>query len=411
MFAAMTLLGSGGMIDMAVSGANYGYALLWGLALAQASNFFFTFMMSKYQLLNEQGLTIMQGFAKLGKLFPVAAGLGLLLGIFAYGAFYLPAAGAALAHLVGSDAEWAPFIGSVATVCLCVLMLRAKKLYKAFENVSRLVTLLLVGTFLFTAISQWPSLIALVNGFLFSIPADEGLFGSFLVVVALTGVAGATPAAVIYNYAIYEKGWRGPRYRAVQVLDLLVSIVAIFVIELSIWIVAAETAYGPGIKIGSLEDLSRLMELAVGIVGPPMLWLAVFFASFTSIIGTVYLFSRVVTDAAQSAFPRSRRHGDIDNHPITRWLTVTGLLLPLLFAAPWAPNVVVLAIVAVTIPLIAMPFMLFGTIRLTGSTRFMPAKFVSKWQSALLVLMMVWVLVSLAGAAHGLIGTVNALTG
>ncbi|ART74262.1 hypothetical protein BTO20_37090 (plasmid) [Mycobacterium dioxanotrophicus] len=410
--AAMTLLGAGELIDVTVAGANYGYALMWGFALVLLSKFFFMFMMSKYQLLNGQGLTIMQGFGKLGRVFPLATGLGLLLGIFAYGAFYVPAAGTALAELIGSSSSSAKFIGAVATVALAAFMLRAKRAYAIVENFSRLVVLLLVGTFVFTAISQGPSLLALVKGLLFSVPSEKGMFGSLYVVVALIGVAGVTPAAIIYNYAIYEKGWRSPGHRATQVLDLLVSIVAIAIIDFSIWVVAAETAHGSGFAISDTDDLAKLMRLAVGDIGPPLLWLAIFFASFTSVVGTVFLFSRAVVDALRNAFPsRHERNTDIDKSPIIKRLTVLGLVLPLLCATPWAPNMVVLAIVAVTIPLVATPFMLIGLIRLTGSTRFLPAEFVRRWQSGLLVIMTAAALVSLVIAAHGLVGIVRTLTG
>ncbi len=409
--AAMTLLGAGELIDVTVAGANYGYALMWGFALVLLSKFFFMFMMSKYQLLNEQGLTIMQGFGKLGRLYPLATGLGLLLAIYAYGAFYVPAAGTALAELVGSDMPSAKFIGAAVTVALAAVMLRAKKAYSIFENFSRLVVLLLVGTFVYTAIAQGPSLVALVKGLLFSVPSDKGLFGSLFVVVALVGVAGVTPAAIIYNYAIYEKGWRSPRHRVTQVIDLLVAIVAIAIIDFSIWIVAAETAHDKGFSISDADDLARLMQLAVGSMGPPLLWTAIFFASFTSIIGTVYLFSRAVVDAIHNAFParREKHSADADKDPIVRWLTITGLVVPLLFATPWAPNMVVLAIVAVTIPLIATPFMLVGLIRLTSSTRFLPARYVHRWQSGLLMIMAAAALGSLVVATHGLLEIVKTL--
>lgn len=372
---------------------------------------FFMFMMSKYQLLNEQGLTIMQGFARLGKAFPILTGFGLLLAIFAYGSFYMPAAGTALSQLAGFEGEgWGRFIGALVTLALAVLLLRAKKLYKAIEAVSRVVILALAITFLFVAVAQAPAIGEFISGFLFSVPSDKGVFGSLLVVVALVGVAGVTPAAIVYNYAIHEKGWRGPRYRKVQVLDLLVAIAGVAIIDFSIWTVAAETAHGRGLTIDSVDDLSRLMYLAVGAIGPPLLWLAVFFASFSSIIGTVYLFSRAVVDALHNAFPvRGKRYDDLGKDPIVKWLSGLGLTVPVLFATPWSPNTVVLAIVAVTIPLITTPVMLLGTLRLTSSERFLPRRFVKRWQVVLLLVLIVLALASLVGAGIGLFDTVRAL--
>ncbi|MBC3189555.1 Nramp family divalent metal transporter [Pseudonocardia sp. C8] len=412
-FAAMTLLGSGELVDVAVAGGNYGYALLWGFALVLLSKFFFMFMTSKYQLLNTDQLTIMQGFAKLGKPYPLLTGLGLFLGIFAYGSFYFPAAGTALAQLAGFGGEdWARFIGALATLILAVVTLKAKKLYQAVENVSRLTILVLALTFLFVAIAQAPAVGEFLRGFLFSLPADTGVFGSILIIVALVGVAGVTPAAIVYNYAIYEKGWRSHRYRKVQVLDLLVAITGVAIIDFSIWAVAAENAHGKGFAISGVDDLSRLMHSAVGTIGPPLLWIAVFFASFSSIIGTIFLFSRTVVDAIHNAFPTRRdRYGKIDRDPIVKWLSGLGLTLPIVFATPWAPSTVVLAVVAVTIPLISTPVMLLGTFRLTASAKFLPQRFVRKWQSAVLLVLIVLAVASLGGAAVGLYSTIATIFG
>lgn len=197
-----------------------------------------------------------------------------------------------------------------------------------------------------------------------------------------------------------------------QVFDLAMAIVAIAIIDISVWVVAAEVAHGRDMQIGGIDDLARLMGLAVGPIGPPVLWLGIFFASFTSVVGTVYLFSRVVADALHNAANRSgevKDETDFDRDPIVRWLVVSGLLVPLVFAMPWAPDVVVMAIVAVTIPLVATPFMLIGTLWLTASSRFVPRESIRIWQSGVLVILFVLAMVSLVGVGHTLVGMVRGL--
>lgn len=411
-FAAMTLLGAGELVDVAVSGANYGYALLWGFALVLLSKFFFMFMMTKYQLVNPEGWTIMRGFGQLGRVFPLATGGGIALGIYAYGSFYVPASGVALARLVGAQSSWASFAGAALTVVTAFILLRAKNAYRVFEGIGRVVVLALVLVFLVTAISEAPALRDLISGLLFQMPENQGAYHSVMVVVALVGVAGVTPAAIVYNYAIREKGWTTPSHRAVQVLDLIVAIVAIALIDFSVWVVAAEVAHGRGMQIDGIDDLARMMELAVGPVGPPILWLGIFFASYTSVIGTVYLFSRVVADAVHNTSASARMSSDepdFDRDPIVRWLATSGLAVPLLFATPWAPDVVVLAIVAVTVPLVATPFMLIGTLWLTASRRFVPTESIRTWQSCLLIVLILLAMVSLVGVAHSLVSMVGGL--
>lgn len=410
--AAMTLLGSGELIDVSAAGVNYGYALLWGLAAVFISKFIYIFMMSKYQMLNEQGLTLMQGFAKLGRFFPLVTGFGLLLGIFAYGSFYIPAAGTALFQLFGIGGDtWGRFIGATVAVVAGALVLRSAKAYKLMETIARIVVVGLVAVFVYSAVSQRPPLGEFLEGFLLRTPATEGLFGSVLIMVALIGAAGVTPAAIAYLYAIHEKGWQGPRYRRLQVLDLLVSIVAVVIIDSSIWITATESVRDTGLTISSEEDLATMMERSVGTIGPFLLWGALFFVAFTSITGTIHLFSRAVVDAVHNAFPaRTRAYSQLQNDPISRWLLVLGLIVPLVFASPWAPNTVVLSVVAVTIPLITMPFILLGTTLLTSSSKFLPKRFVNNWwQVGLLLAIIVVSIASVVGGTSGLLETIREL--
>lgn len=67
-------LGAGDLIDSSVAGATYGYALMWSLAVALISRYFFVSALAKYQLRNSEGdEKILQGYARLwrGVLTPI----------------------------------------------------------------------------------------------------------------------------------------------------------------------------------------------------------------------------------------------------------------------------------------------------------------------------------------------------
>ncbi len=51
---AVTWLGAGDLVDSAVAGGNYGYALMWAMALALFVRFVFVSIIAKYQLCNQR---------------------------------------------------------------------------------------------------------------------------------------------------------------------------------------------------------------------------------------------------------------------------------------------------------------------------------------------------------------------
>jgi len=48
----LTWFGAGDVVDMAVAGANYGYALMWVLVIAILMRFLFVSLIARYQLCN-----------------------------------------------------------------------------------------------------------------------------------------------------------------------------------------------------------------------------------------------------------------------------------------------------------------------------------------------------------------------
>ena len=50
---ALTWLGAGDLVDSAVAGGNYGYALMWAMALGLFVRFVFVSIIAKYQLCNQ----------------------------------------------------------------------------------------------------------------------------------------------------------------------------------------------------------------------------------------------------------------------------------------------------------------------------------------------------------------------
>jgi Mn2+/Fe2+ NRAMP family transporter len=67
----LTWLGAGDLVDSAVSGGSYGYALMWVLVLSLVIRWIFVSIIAKYQLCNERGETLMQGLMRFFDFFRV----------------------------------------------------------------------------------------------------------------------------------------------------------------------------------------------------------------------------------------------------------------------------------------------------------------------------------------------------
>ncbi len=102
---ALTWLGAGDLVDSAVSGGNYGYALMWAMALALFVRFVFVSIIAKYQLCNQHGESVLAGLRRIHPAVPILVGFLALVFGHAYGSFSVKGAGEATAGLLGLDSE------------------------------------------------------------------------------------------------------------------------------------------------------------------------------------------------------------------------------------------------------------------------------------------------------------------
>lgn len=67
--AVLSWLGAGDLITSSVAGSNYGYAMMWVLAVSLLLRFLIVNIIARFQLCNNQGMSILQGYAQLHPLF------------------------------------------------------------------------------------------------------------------------------------------------------------------------------------------------------------------------------------------------------------------------------------------------------------------------------------------------------
>jgi Mn2+/Fe2+ NRAMP family transporter len=417
---AVAWLGTGDLVDSSVSGANYGYALMWAIVIALFARYFTTSMLAKYQLCNGVGdETVLTGYGRLWRGFPLLlAACSTTLG-FVYASYLLKAAGTALWHLTGTlgSVGWGVFFWSAIIVAFSVFLALRGNQYRHLEIVAQIAVIAVIVAFFIALISTGVDVVGLLGGLTFRLPPDVGAFGSLLVAISVIGAVGGSAANLIYPYLMRDKGWRGPRYRKLQVYDLLVGVASLVVINLAIWIVATETMRGRADAIASADDLAAMMEQAVGAIGPTLMWVAIFFIAFDNIPAYSYGFTRILVEAIHETFPargaryahaaRTGSHGDSPvvhspegdvskeelaksetstRDPIFRYSQI-GLLivLPLIFSLPGTADFIVLTILANAMAVLTAPIILVGAILITNNRRWMLPEYRNKWWENLIL--------------------------
>jgi uncharacterized membrane-anchored protein len=303
---------------------------------------------------------------------------------FTYQTYAIKGAATAVYNLLGGvgDEGWTIFILAVLLVGLTIFLFLRGHQYKTLENLGQISVAILILTFLVAVSLHGFDPIALLSGLVFKVPADTGGFGAVLIVAAIIGAVGGSAANLLYPYFMQDKGWDRPAYRKLQIIDLLAGIFAMILINLAIWIVAAETlAGGGGIAIETPQDLATMMGRGVGIIGPILLWIGLFFITFDTFPVFAFGFTKVLLDGVQRTFSRQvQTYENPENHPAFNWIQIGVLLiLPLIFSLPMAPSFIALTIAGNALGAITGPIIIVGVIVLTTSKKFMLPEYVNKW--------------------------------
>lgn len=394
----MSWLGTGDFISASVAGANYGYALLWTLLIAVLARYFIVSSIAKYQLCNSVGdQTILDGFRRAWRGFPIYLGITTCMLGFVYGTFLYIACGTALAQLVGVVVPlgaWGPFGGAIVTFLLAMwIVTRRNQYHRWLEILANITMTVLVLSFLVALIGTGVDFGALLGGLAFQLPPGEfGYITAVSTAVALIGAVGGSAANLLYAYLIHDKGWRGPQHRKLQRFDLLFGTFVMFALVLAVWVVAAETLHASGGTITSEMDLARMMEAAVGPLGPAIMWFAIFFTVFNNIVTQPPVFVRMLIEAVYMSRPeREERirlaHADTVASPkdtFTRdplyWrILIPIMTIPVLFSLPGMPGMVVVTLLGISFSVLTVPPIMIGLIVMTSRRDLMLRQYVNRW--------------------------------
>lgn len=376
---ALTWLGAGDLVDSAVAGGNYGYALMWAMALALFVRFVFVSIVAKYQLCNRHGESVLSGFKRIHAAMPLFVGaVGLIFGHI-YGSFLVRGLGLASEKLFGFG--W-PFLWSAIWVSLAAVLV-FRGLYRRLELAFYAFLFLLGVSIVGVAAWSGPDPAAAARGvLLFAIPEQQGSYGALLIIVSLIGAVGGSIANLLYPYFIQQKGWKGPRFRRLQLWDLGIGVGVLVFLNLSVWTIGAEVLHARGETIDSLDDLAKLLTIALGDLGAYIFYIGVFAAVYSSVIGGAMGFGYLFTDSVRVHRARgavAAERFDVSGSAFYRAAVLWCLFSPLAWSLPGAPDFIVLTIVGNAASVLVLPILCGALWLLTARTAFIGAE----WRNGL----------------------------
>ncbi|MFE7632115.1 Nramp family divalent metal transporter [Kocuria sp. NPDC057446] len=396
---AMTFLGTGDLVSSSVSGANYGYALLWTLVLSLIARTFIISAIAKYTLMNRFGDTqILEGFKRILPWLPGLMAVVVLIAGFVTQATFLKASAIGLYQLTGGSwgGSWGNFVCALVVMGLTLFMVTRKRSFVILEYFARFASVAMILAFLYALIQLGHFDVGgFFRGMAFEMPPNsvDSAFAPIVIASATIGTIAGNMPNMLYSGFMKDKGWVGPRYRRIQQLDLVAGMAPLLVINLLFWIVAAEFSRdNPGFVINTEGDLSQMMSIAVGPIGPILLWMCIFLAAMTSFPPQSRGFAQLAINGLHLSTRKGKQYlgGKDEQDPLFKKIQIIGfIVLPLIASLPAAPNLIALNIVGTSVStVLSLPFIVVGILVLTGSKKFMADYAVNKWwQTALLVIL------------------------
>ena len=400
----LTWLGAGDIVEMAVAGANYGYSLMWALVAAIFMRFLFVSLIAKYQLCNQHQEGVLDGLVRLSPIYAPTLFIAAIVMGHIYGSYMTVGIGEACRNIFGGGPVWAwAILGNGLALALVF-----RPAYQLVENVFKLLLALLSVSFLLTAFQVSPQLSDIGRGLVsFNVPAQHGEFSATLIVVGMIGAVGGSLMNLVYPYFLESKNWKGPAYRKLQLYDFLLAVIVMIVLDLSIWVLAAETAPVQGFEIKKMSDLQNLLGGHLSRSIQTLFFGGIFAVVFTSLVGHAMGLASMGSHALLRWQGRLREPTERDS-PVYRAIVVWCLISPLIWTIPGMPDFVTLTLVSNAAQVLLLPFIAGGLFAITAFPKYIGAQYKNRpWENVLMVGMLVLAIWGAVKSVQALIETFN----
>lgn len=372
----LTWLGAGDVVDMGVAGANYGYSLLWVLAVAVLMRFLLVSLIGRYQLCNQHGESVLDGLVRFHAAYAPILFVGAIIMGHVYESYMTVGVAEVIRNVLGFGPLWGWAILANAVAFGLVMLGGYRPLEWAFKIFLAVLSVSFIGSAVWVGFNVSDVMLGLTR---WEVPGQQGSFGALTVALAMIGAVGGSFMNLVYPYFLEEKGWRGPQYRKVQTYDLLLGIVVMIILNLAVWILGAELLF-PDKKISQLDDLPNLLSGVLGPGGRLLFYSGIFAAVFTSIVGH----AAGLAALGSHAYLRWKTGAAVESsaykaHPLYRWIVIWCLVSPLVWTLPGMPDFVTLTLAANSGQVVLLPLLAGGLWRITAGSRFIGEAHKNRW--------------------------------
>ncbi len=271
---AAVVLGPGSITTASRMGADFGYSLIWLMAVVCLFMCCYTAMGARFGAVSPDSL-LEAVRRKYGRWLAVVLGICSFTVCAGFQAGNNLGAGTAMESLTGLPVwVWA----IIFTVVSLAIMFLARRTYKVIEKLMLLLVILMIAAFVGTVIKAGPGLIAIVKELAPSLPG-----GSFPVVAAILGTTFSVVAALYQSYLVREKGWGLGEYRT-GIRDSIAGIIVLISITTVIVVTSAAVIHPKGLSVQSAGDMAGQLQ---PLLGPSAKWLfclGLWAAAFSSFI-------------------------------------------------------------------------------------------------------------------------------
>lgn len=276
---AAAFIGPGTVTTCTVSGASYGYVLLWAMAFSIIATIILQEMSMRLGIVSREGLgealrnQFKNPVAKNISIFLVIAAIGIGCAAYETGNILGGAMGLSTVSRISSNV-WGPILGIVA---LSILWTGS---YKVVERVLIGLVIVMSVAFILTAIVIKPNLAEIFMGMIIPrLPDGAGL----TVAVALIGTTVVPYNLFLHSSAVQEK-WKDAKDLGIARFDAVFSIILGGIISMAIIVTAAAAFYGTDIEIKNAGQMAVQLEPLLGAWAKWFFSIGLFSAGFSSAV-------------------------------------------------------------------------------------------------------------------------------
>lgn len=286
---AALVFGPSKMTITSKMGADYGYSLLWVVAVAIFFMIIFTRMSTRIGSVNNVSLlTLIR--QKFGNKTAIAIGLGIFLVTASFQAGNSIGVGIAIAE--ASDTE--PVIWVITFNLLGILLLFFRSFYKLMEKLMIVLVAIMLFAFVTTLFMANPDISQTAQGFIPSMPV-----GSLSLTIAFTASCFSLVGAFYQSYLVQER----KKMRSVDAPEenaessSTTGILILGVMSAIVLICAAAVLNPQGIKVNSASEMAKALEPLFGSYATTLFFIGLFGASFSSLVGNATVGGTLLGDA------------------------------------------------------------------------------------------------------------------